>query len=138
MFKLGINYNNENPMYKKGTTLYRNYELQSPLQGSNEILEQVASDTEEFPTVPLKLSKTALQQEKKRKTKAGIATWHGDIMKNEFWQQRSWILSGRAGRLKLEEENGGSASLEVRPGPESLMVPNGNAVEYAAEGLAFS
>jgi hypothetical protein len=71
------------------------------MQGSSEILETVVSDTEEVPSRPLKLSKTAEQQEKKIKTKAGIAVEHTDIIKNEFWQRRPWILSGRAGKLKV-------------------------------------
>jgi hypothetical protein len=99
------------------------YELQSAITGSQQILEQVASDTEDALSQPLKLSKTAQQQEKKRKSKAGIAIEHLDIIKNEFWQQRAWILSGRAGRLKLGGDSGG---LEVRPGLESLVVLNGD------------
>lgn len=81
------------------------------------------------------MSKTAQQQEKKSKAKAGIAIEHLDIIKNEFWQQRSWILSGRAGRLKLGDVES-SSSLEVRPGPmtESLVVSDRNGVEYG-QGL---
>ena len=46
------------------------------------------------------LSKTAAEKERKRRQKAGIAIKHIDIIKDDFWIRRPWILSGRAGKLK--------------------------------------
>lgn len=89
--------------------------------------------------MPLKLSKTALQQEKKRKARVGVAVFHGDVIRDEFWQRRSWILSGRAGKVRGEGNGGGRGRLEIASGLEGLMVESGdsggNVVEYEAEGL---
>ena len=48
------------------------------------------------------ISKT--QQEKRRKTraKAKIVVEHVDIIKDDFWERRPWILSGKPGKLVLE------------------------------------
>jgi len=80
----------------------------------------VVSATEDATSQPQKLSKTAQQQEKKAKAKAGIATEHIDLIKPDFWQKRAWILSGRAGRLK------------GRPELAYLPPPNG---DEAADGV---
>ncbi|TLD38581.1 tRNAHis guanylyltransferas-like protein Thg1 [Venturia nashicola] len=105
--QFGINYNNEAPIYRKGTTLYRDYELDSPLQASTAIVEQAANNTQESPSDPVKLSKTALQREGRKRAKVGIAVYHGDVIGDLFWQQRSWILSGRAGKVR----EGGTSSI---------------------------
>lgn len=49
--------------------------------------------------IPTK-SKTANEKEKKAKTKAQVTIEHIDIIKDVFWNQRPWILSGSIGRLK--------------------------------------
>jgi len=41
------------------------------------------------------LSKAAAEKERKRRTKAAIAVEHVDIIKDEFWERRPWILTGR-------------------------------------------
>ena len=46
------------------------------------------------------LSKTAAEKERKTRAKASIAIEHVDIIKDEFWELRPWILSGTVGRLK--------------------------------------
>lgn len=40
------------------------------------------------------LSKTQKDKERKRRVKASIKTEHTDIIKDEFWDQRPWLLSG--------------------------------------------
>lgn len=102
MFTHGLNYNNEPAMYKKGTVLYRNYELQPPIEGSTEILQTAVAETgtDLTPTLPTELSKTALEKDKKSKQKAGITIEHCDLMRDEFWQRRPWILSGNPGKSK--------------------------------------
>lgn len=49
---------------------------------------------------PQPLSKTAMEKERKRRAKARIAVEHVDIIKDDFWEKRPWILTGRAGRPK--------------------------------------
>ena len=47
-------------------------------------------------TAPAPLSKTAAEKDRKRRLKARIAIEHIDIIRDEFWDQRPWILSGKA------------------------------------------
>jgi tRNA(His) guanylyltransferase len=117
LFQNGINYNNEQAIYRKGTVLYRDYELVAPIDGSSDILEAVVSDTEDVTAreeyvvkqiggiiadgaTPAELSKTALERERKSKAKAGIKMEHCDVIGHDFWHRRPWLLSGRAGKLK--------------------------------------
>jgi len=51
-----------------------------------------SSDT----AAPAALSKTAAEKDRKRRLKARIAIAHIDIIRDEFWDQRPWILSGKA------------------------------------------
>ncbi|QDS70893.1 hypothetical protein FKW77_006197 [Venturia effusa] len=143
LFRMGINYDREPPIFKRGSALYWDYELLDPstppsAEGSKAVPEgKVAGIAEEAPpggSSSAGLSKTAAARERRKKAKAGIAVWHGDVIQDEFWRRRSWILSGRAGRLKAEE-NGASASLHGRSGPPESSTPNGNHVEHAARGL---
>ena len=47
-------------------------------------------------TAPALISKTAAEKDRKRRLKARIAIEHIDIIRDEFWDQRPWILSGKA------------------------------------------
>ena len=49
------------------------------------------------PTVP---SNTQAERQKKVRSKAPVVIQHLDIIKDDFWERRPWILSGRPGRLK--------------------------------------
>lgn len=108
LYQNGINYNNEPAIFRKGTVLYRDYELAPALEGSADILEQVVSDTEEVPTraeilskeSTQKMSKSAQDKERKSKERAGVQLENCDLINNDFWHRRPWILSGRAGRLR--------------------------------------
>jgi hypothetical protein len=46
------------------------------------------------------LSSTATQKERKAKTKAGVTVEHLDIIKDDFWNSRPWIVTGGIGKLK--------------------------------------
>ena len=39
------------------------------------------------------ISRTQKEKERKRRMKAEIITQHTDFIKDEFWQQRPWLLS---------------------------------------------
>ena len=43
------------------------------------------------------LSRTQKEKERKKRAKATILTEHVDLIKDDFWQQRPWLLSGRPG-----------------------------------------
>ena len=45
------------------------------------------------------LSKTQAAKQEKLRKKANIVIAHIDIIKDEFWEQRPWLLSGRPGKL---------------------------------------
>jgi tRNA(His) guanylyltransferase len=46
---------------------------------------------------PKEMSRTQRDKDRKRRTKARIVIEHVDIIKDEFWERRPWILSGKAG-----------------------------------------
>ena len=43
------------------------------------------------------LSKTQKEKERKKRVKATIVTEHVDLIRDEFWQKRPWLISGRPG-----------------------------------------
>ncbi|KAK8181271.1 Thg1 C terminal domain-containing protein [Phyllosticta citribraziliensis] len=121
LFKeFGINYNNEHDLYKKGTVLYRDYELEESSPSS--VTAEASSSsglnpTEDYSATPnaqiapsmasadaaiAVVSKTQAEKEKKKRAKVGVKIEHVDVIKDDFWQRRPWILSGRAGKLKDE------------------------------------
>ena len=42
------------------------------------------------------------QREKKHRAKARITVQHIDVIKDEFWTRRPWLLSNRPGRIPKE------------------------------------
>ncbi|KAF2668374.1 tRNA guanylyltransferase [Microthyrium microscopicum] len=87
--KYGINYNNESEMFKKGSILYRDFELASESQDP---------PTTEDAGVEKPVSKTAATRDRKAKTKAGVTIQYVDMIQSLFWDLRPWILSGKAGK----------------------------------------
>ncbi|KAH6634230.1 Thg1 C terminal domain-containing protein, partial [Chaetomium sp. MPI-SDFR-AT-0129] len=76
--RFGINYNNEPEMYKKGSVVFRDV------------------------TDPVPQSKTQTENDKKRRAKARIVVEHLDIIKDEFWDCRPWLLSNKPGKVPKE------------------------------------
>ncbi|KAL9086883.1 MAG: hypothetical protein Q9165_006889 [Trypethelium subeluteriae] len=108
--RFGINYNNEPEMFKKGSVLYRDYtsttssfttlttEPDLPKADHTPASPPESSETPnpDEPSAPK--SKTQAAKEQKLRKRARIAVEHVDIIRDEFWMQRPWILSGKAGR----------------------------------------
>ncbi|KAF2796509.1 Thg1-domain-containing protein [Melanomma pulvis-pyrius CBS 109.77] len=46
---------------------------------------------------PKAMSKTAREKDRKKRMKARVVVEHVDLIRDEFWERRPWILSGRAG-----------------------------------------
>ncbi|KAI9932069.1 hypothetical protein ASPWEDRAFT_51192 [Aspergillus wentii DTO 134E9] len=97
--RFGINYNNELDIYKKGSVLYRQYQLEEvkPKQSSTDpYAEEEAAPGQE--------TTSRSQQDKIRKLrrKAQVVVDHIDIIKDEFWERRPWILSNKPGKLPAE------------------------------------
>ncbi|EFW99460.1 trnahis guanylyltransferase [Grosmannia clavigera kw1407] len=90
--KFHMNYNNEPDMFKKGSVVFRDYELVDP-KGYN--AAEVADSQAEPPT----LSKSKEESDKKRRAKARITAEHLDIIKDDFWDRRPWLLTGQPGTL---------------------------------------
>ncbi|GAB7344125.1 hypothetical protein MBLNU457_2023t3 [Dothideomycetes sp. NU457] len=88
--RFGINYNNEEEVYKKGTTIYRDYP------------DYKVQENEETEGKEKQLSKTQAEKERKRKLKAVIKVEHVDVIKDEFWDKRPWLLANSRGRLAEE------------------------------------
>ncbi len=43
------------------------------------------------------MSKTQREKERKRRAKASVVVEHVDIIKDEFWERRPWLLSDKPG-----------------------------------------
>ncbi|KAF9692194.1 hypothetical protein EKO04_010175 [Ascochyta lentis] len=46
---------------------------------------------------PTHMSRTQKEKDRKKRSKAKILTEHVDLIKDEFWEKRPWILSGKTG-----------------------------------------
>ncbi|KAH6711356.1 tRNAHis guanylyltransferas-like protein Thg1 [Leptodontidium sp. MPI-SDFR-AT-0119] len=92
-----INYNNEPEIYKKGSVVFRDYELVEPGTAPEIIDEDSAKTVEE-----IALSKTQEEKDRKRRAKARITVQHVDIIKDEFWERRPWLLSNKPGNIPKE------------------------------------
>lgn len=47
-------------------------------------------------------SKTQAEKDKKKRAKARVVVEHLDIIKDEFWERRPWILSNKPGKAPKE------------------------------------
>lgn len=88
-----INYNNEPEIFRKGSVVFREYELEEPQDLSQEMDDMRPSDEKQ--NAP---SKTQVEKLRREKAKAKVVVSHFDIIKDDFWERRPWILSGKAGK----------------------------------------
>ena len=110
--RFNMNYNNEPEIYKKGSVVFRDvsrlafrcckgradalqYELVDP--GTHKVAETTDALAE-----PIQQSKTQTENDKKRRAKARIVVEHLDIIKDDFWNRRPWILSNKPGKIPKE------------------------------------
>ncbi|KAF5024173.1 hypothetical protein F66182_3762 [Fusarium sp. NRRL 66182] len=91
--RFSINYNNEPEMFKKGSVIFRDYELVEP--NSHNITQTIDSQAE-----PVQQSKSQTEKDKKSRAKARVVVEHLDIIKDDFWDRRPWLLSNKPGRPK--------------------------------------
>lgn len=96
MFSMfGVNYNNEPEMFKKGSVVFRDYVVgKEVLDGRPKAMEGRPTETND----DAKISKTQAEKMRKTKSKAKVVVEHVDIIRDEFWEERPWILSGKPGR----------------------------------------
>ncbi|KAI1077385.1 tRNA guanylyltransferase [Whalleya microplaca] len=91
--KFKMNYNNEPEIYKKGSVVFRDYELVEP--GSHVAATEAADNL----AAPVQQSKTQDENDKKRRAKARVLVDHLDIIKDDFWDRRPWLLSNKPGKI---------------------------------------
>lgn len=93
--RFGINYNNEPVICRKGTVIYRAYEMPAVGEkvnggGSAEVMSGKTQ------------SKTQMEKERKRKMKAEIRVEHVDLIGDAFWEARPYILAAKRGDVDDE------------------------------------
>ncbi|TQS35429.1 hypothetical protein Golomagni_04149 [Golovinomyces magnicellulatus] len=88
-----INYNNEPEIFKKGSVIYHDYELVEATTTCR------ITDEDSAQIGDLQISKTEEEKNRKRKAKAGITLQHLDIIKDEFWVKRPWLISNKPGKI---------------------------------------
>jgi tRNA(His) guanylyltransferase len=71
------------------------YELVEP--GSHNTAAEVENQAE-----PVEQSKTQKEKDRKRRAKARIVVEHLDIIKDDFWDRRPWLLSNKPGKIPKE------------------------------------
>jgi hypothetical protein len=74
--------------------------LQDPAQAPMEDADVEEYSNEVGAIEPI--SRTQLEKRRKSKAKAKIVVQHIDIIKDDFWERRPWILSGKPGKLVAE------------------------------------
>ncbi|OAP65061.1 hypothetical protein AYL99_01033 [Fonsecaea erecta] len=121
--RFGINYNNEPEMYRKGSVVFREYMLEvlggegsgrrKSKRGEEQEMEAEDDDDddddERSGVSKSAMSKTQAEKMRKARKKAKVVTRHVDIIRDEFWNQRPWLRSGKPGRPVLGDEAGNAA-----------------------------
>jgi tRNA(His) guanylyltransferase len=89
-----VNYNNEPSIFRKGSVLFRDYELEvRPVDRVRE-----TDDMSFGGSTDQEISKTQAEKTRKTKAKAMVVIKHIDLINDEFWERRPWIVSGKPGR----------------------------------------
>ena len=107
--RYGMNYNNEPEMFKKGSVVFRDYELDPMPRTNGSDGDNFEQTSELEPGTELReeaavASKTQTEKLRKAKAKARVVVEHVDIMNDAFWEKRPWILSGKVGKAVLREQ----------------------------------
>ncbi|KAF3096553.1 tRNA-His guanylyltransferase [Orbilia oligospora] len=111
--RFGVNYNNEEEMFRKGSVVYRNYGA-VPESSADDKPDEKEADSEPKETVvepkpavssavsPAEAQKGKSRSQQKREAKklakAEVVIEHVDIIKDAFWEKRPWILHWTLGR----------------------------------------
>jgi tRNA(His) guanylyltransferase len=97
-------------MFKKGSVIFRDvsldyvsrtmltslqYELVDP--NSHNITQTIDAQAE-----PVQQSKSQKEKDKKSRAKARVVVEHLDIIKDDFWDRRPWLLSNKPGKIPKE------------------------------------
>ena len=85
--QFGVNYNFEPAIFRKGTVVYRAYDLEE---------DGVTKAANWLEGLEVEQSRTQVEKEKKRKRKAKVVVEHVDLIGDGFWEERPYILGGKA------------------------------------------
>ncbi|KAF3310961.1 tRNA-His guanylyltransferase [Orbilia oligospora] len=110
--RFGVNYNNEEEMFKKGSVVYRNYGAVPESSADDKPDEEADSEPKETVVEPKPATSSAVspaetqkgksrsqqKREAKKLAKAEVVIEHVDIIKDTFWEKRPWILHWTLGR----------------------------------------
>ena len=114
--RFSINYNNEPAIFRKGSVVFREYALEEDSTRKKKLVDldaKIESEDEVKTTEILDpVSRTQAEKMKKAKKKAKVVVEHLDIIKDDFWNRRPWILSGRPGRPVMEKKDDARLSTE--------------------------
>ncbi len=102
--RFGVNYSNVGETERKGSVVYRDQGWRASakvedlldIQGMGDLGADGVEGEEEGIREEGGMSKTRKEKMRKAKIKAKIVVEHVDIIKDEFWVRRPWILGGRA------------------------------------------
>lgn len=98
-------------MFKKGSVIFRDVGLRSVLPRevaqTNRMLKyelvepgsHTETSTADALAEPVQQSKTQAEKDKKRRAKAKVVVEHIDIIRDDFWESRPWILSNKPGKV---------------------------------------
>lgn len=102
--RFNLNYNNEPEIFRKGSVVFRAYELEKTTRAAQMAgtMPKTFDDDNEHEQVE-EISKTQKEKMKKARQKAQIVVEHIDIIKEDFWAVRPWLLSGKPGRPVMKE-----------------------------------
>jgi tRNA(His) guanylyltransferase len=106
--RFGLNYNNELEMFKKGSVVLREYALENAVPQSTEDechSRALQEADEESGAATEVLSKTQAERWRKARRKAKVVTLHVDVIRDNFWDQRPWLRSGKPGQPAQGEGN---------------------------------
>jgi tRNA(His) guanylyltransferase len=81
------------------------YQLEDP-PNSTSTLQSTTTEEEilqEGKNTQKELSRSQQEKFRKLRRKAQVVVEHVDIIKDDFWAKRPWILSNRPGKLPAEE-----------------------------------
>jgi len=96
--RFNVNYNNELEIFKKGSIVLRQYALVDLATKKDDERQESSNIGEHDEGGAQALSNTQKEKMKKARQKASIVVEHIDIIKDEFWLRRPWLLSGKPGK----------------------------------------
>ena len=94
--RFNVNYNNEAAIFRKGSIVLRDYQLVNNLKAVSTLASEDETTIEMADSKDQ--SRTQREKVKKAKQKAQVIVQHIDVIKDELWALRPWLLTGEVGK----------------------------------------